>query len=278
MRIPFSLLNAPLAFLVNVRNEFILVDTLRVLSTPRNDGPEHDDSRIAAAAPRSLPPASRMSEALLVIFGPILKPLLLVFSPPWMWDREARQQRGVGFIFFLFLVPLLVLSSIPETYRLVTWGVLRGEIAHRKLFLQNEAIAFELIQFLLSLIVIFASAQMVKGVGETFHGRHTYKQAFATVAYALSPFFLIRLLDGIKDIPPWLTWGIGILFTMRVLYSGVPRMMQPDPAHAFGFFIMSSFLLLLTTGLAELVTSCYLLGKFPGLDPVISGLAHRLPL
>jgi len=255
------------------------VDTLRVPGISRNDGPTHDDSRIAGTAPRSISfsPAPGMSEVLLTIFGPIVKPFLLVFAPPWMWERESRQQRGVGFLFFLFVLPLLVLSSAPETLRLVKWGVLRGEFAHRKLFLLNEAVAFELIQFVLSLIVVFVSAQMVKAVGETFHGRHTYKQAFATVAYTLGPFFLIRLLDGIKDMPPWLSWGVGLLFAIRVLYSGVPRMMQPDPAHAFGFFIMGSFLLVLTTGLAELVTSCYLMGKFPGLDPIISGLAHRLP-
>jgi len=213
----------------------------------------------------------------MVVFGPILKPLLLVFAPAWMWEREYREQRSVLFILVLFLFPLLVISCVPEGHRLVQWGILRGEFSHRKLFLLGETAVFESGRFLLSMIIVLVSAQMVKSVGETFHGRHSYKQAFATVAYALSPLFLIRLLDGIKDVPPWLTWGIGMLFAIRVLYSGVPRMMQPDPAHAFGLFVMSSFLVLLVTGLGELLTSCYLLGKFPKLEPVISDLGARLP-
>ena len=218
-----------------------------------------------------------MTDALLVIFGPVLKPFLLVFAPTPSWDREYRAQRGVAFHLFLFLLPLLVISSVGEAHRLVQWGVLRGEFAHRKLFSLNEAILFEVINFLLSLSVVFVSAQMIKAVGETFHGRHTFTQAFATVALALSPFFLIRLIDGLKDVPFWLSWGIGLLIAIRVLYSGVPRMMQPDPAHAFGLFIMSCFLIILTTGLAELLTSCYLLGKFPKLESVITDLSHRLP-
>jgi len=217
-----------------------------------------------------------MTDTLLVILGPILKPFLLVFAPTPSWEREFRAQRGVAFNLFLFLLPLLVISSILEAHRLVQWGILR-EFAHRKSFSLNEAILFEAINFLLSLLVVIVSAQMIKAVGETFHGRHTFTQAFATVTFALSPFFLMRLIDGFKDVPPWLSWGIGILIAMRVLYSGVPRMMQPDPAHAFGLFIMSCFLILLTTGLAELLTSCYLLGKFPKLESIIADLSHRLP-
>ena len=53
--------------------------------------------------------------------------------------------------------------------------------------------------------------------------------------------------------------------------------MQPDPAHAFGLFVMSAFLLSLTTGLGELLTACYLQGKFPKVEVLISDLARRLP-
>jgi hypothetical protein len=218
-----------------------------------------------------------MINALLVLFGPLVQPFLLVFAPAWTWEREYRAQRGLLFILALFLLPLLVLGSLGEAYRLVTWGMLQGEFAHRKAFSPGETAVFEAGQFLLWFLVVVAGAVMVKSIGETFHSRHTFSQAFATVTYALSPLLLLRLLDGIKDLPPWVSWSIGILLSIRVLYSGVPRMMQPDPAHAFGLFLMSAFLLLLTTGLAELLTACYLIGKFPKVEALISHLAVRLP-
>src|SRR5262245_15910464 len=219
-----------------------------------------------------------MTNALLVVFGPIVEPFMLTFAPVWAWERAYRSQRGFLSLLVLFVLPLLALSTVGEGYRLVTWGILQGEFAHRKLFLLGPTIVFEAGQFLLSLIVVFVCAQMVKSVGETFHGRHTFSQAFAAVAYTLSPFFLLRLIDVIKDLPPWVSWAFGIVISIRVLYSGVPRMMQPDPAHAFGLFVMSAFLLTLTTGLAELITICYLQGNFPGLEGSINDLAARLHL
>src|SRR5262252_8849919 len=156
-----------------------------------------------------------MTNGLLLVLGPIVEPILLTFAPIWAWERAYRAQRGFLNLLFLLVLPLLALSTVAEAFRLVHWGMLQGEFEHRKLFLLGPTVVFEVGQFLLSVIVVFAGAIMLKSVGETFHGRHTFSQAFATVAYALSPFFLVRLLDGIKDLPPWVSWGLGILVSIR---------------------------------------------------------------
>src|SRR5439155_128077 len=125
-----------------------------------------------------------------------------------------------------------------------------------------EAAVFESAQFLLSLGIVFIGARLMKSIGETFHGRHTFTQAFTTIAYSLGPLFVLRLLDSFVGMPPWVSWSIGIMLSIAVLYHGVPRIMQPDPPHAFGLFFMNALLLLLITGLVRLLTSWYLLGKF----------------
>ena len=48
--------------------------------------------------------------------------------------------------------------------------------------------------------------------------------------------------------------------TMWILYQGIPRVMQPDPTHAFGVYLSASIVVVLTSGLARLVTAMYLLG------------------
>jgi len=85
------------------------------------------------------------------------------------------------------------------------------------------------------------------------------------------------MLDALPGMSPWVTWPIGIILSIGVLYQGIPRMMEPDPPHAFGLYLMSAFLLIFITGLARFVTAWYLQGKFAKLDSVISGLAARLP-
>ena len=74
-----------------------------------------------------------------------------------------------------------------------------------------------------------------------------------------------------------MSWAIGIILSIAVLYHGVPRMMEPDPSHAFGLYFMSALLLVLVTGLVRFVTAAYLQGKFPKLQAIVSDLAARLP-
>jgi hypothetical protein len=206
----------------------------------------------------------------------MIKALLLIFEPVATWSSILRARRSVMFIVIAFLLPLLLLTTLSEGYGLVHWGKWQS-IGRLKMFSVAETVVVEAAQFLLSVLVVFAGANFIKSLGETFHGQHNYQQAFTTVAYGLSPLFLMRLLDAFAGISPWVSWTIGIMLSIAVLYHGVPRMMEPDPSHAFGLFFMSALLLLLLTGMVRYVTGEYLQGKFPKLEVMVSDVAARLP-
>jgi hypothetical protein len=207
----------------------------------------------------------------------MIKALLLLFAPASTWDSIARAKRGVAYVLLTCVLPLLILSSAVEAYGLHHWGKWQGAVPHLKTLSVSEAIVFEAGQFVFTLLLIVINAVLLRSVGGTFHGRHTFAQAFTTVGYGLSPLFLARLLNAFSDVPPWLSWAVGIIVVMGILYHGVPKVMEPDPAHAFGLYLMSVLLLLLTTGLLALVTACFLMGKFPKLENIISAIAARLP-
>jgi hypothetical protein len=210
----------------------------------------------------------------------MIKALLLIFDPAGTWDGIMRTRRSLVFILFTFLCPFLLFVCAVEGYGLVHLGKTRGFGGRAHLFTTGEAVIIEAAQFLVSIALVFLGAQLVKSIGETFHGRHTLTQSFAAVAYGLGPLFLLRLGDAFSPDPvwiPWVTFSVGMLFTIAVLYHGVPRMMEPDPSHAFGLFLMSSLLLLLIMGLFRFVMSWYLQGKFTALEASVSSLAARLP-
>jgi hypothetical protein len=207
----------------------------------------------------------------------MIKALLLIFDPVGSWERIVRAQRSVLFILVVFLLPLVLLSGAAEAYGIATWGKWEGEIVrHRRAFAQPEVLCYGAVQFVASLLLVFVGAKLLKSLGETFHGRHTYTQTFTVAAYGLGPLFLLRVLDAAPWMPLWASWAIGIVLSMAVLYQGVPRVMQPDPPHAFGLYLMSALLLLLTSGLARFVTAWWLEGKFKKVEALIFDLIARL--
>ena len=210
----------------------------------------------------------------------MIKALLLIFDPIATWEGISRARRSLVSILVGFLLPLLLLPTVAEGYGLVNWGKWQVEPYRLKKFPAGEAVVVEAAQFLLSLLVVFVGAKMIKSVGETFHGRHTYAQAFATVTYSLSPLFLLHLFDalsGFSGVYLWISWSIGMILSIAVLYHGMPRMMEPDPSHAFGLYLMGAILLVLVAGLVRFVTAAYLQGRFPKLQAVVSDIAGRLP-
>jgi len=204
----------------------------------------------------------------------MIKALLLIFSSQATWLRISTTPRRWGVILVAYVVPMLLIVAAAEGYGLMHWGKLRGQIAKITQFSPPEAAVYEAGQFVLSLTTIFVAARLIKMLGETFHGRHPFGQAFTVAAYGLSPLFLFRLLDAFPAVSPWLTWGIGILLSISILYSGIPLIMRPDPPHALGLYLMSSMFLLFMTGLARFVTDWYLKGKFTKLDDLIAHWIH----
>jgi len=198
----------------------------------------------------------------------MIKTFLLIFNPAEAWDRIVRARRSLIFIFVIYLLPLLLATSLAAGYGLIHWGKLQGTMGFPKRFSLNEAMAFEAAYVTLSLLIVFIGAQVVKSLGETFHSRNTYLQTFTLLAYGLSPLFLLHILDAFRPISPWVSWFIGIMLSWGVLYHGVPKVMEPDPSHGFGLYLVTSIVLCLATGLTRLVTAWYLQGKLGEMGPI----------
>lgn len=194
----------------------------------------------------------------------MIKALLLIFEPVATWERIAQNRRGIPFLLFVYLLPMLLIGGAAEGYGLTRWGEWQRDIGQQKYFSIREAALFEAAQLVLILFVVLVSAKVIKSLGDTFHGRHTYAQALTIVVYGLSPWFLMRLMDTFA-LSPWIPWAVGLLLSIAILYHGVPRVMEPDPSHAFGLYLTSSFLLVFITGILRLATVAYLEGKVPEL-------------
>lgn len=207
----------------------------------------------------------------------MIKALFLIFEPEAAWNRVAFSRRGIGFTVGLYLLPMMLIVGLVEGFGLVKWGRWQPALGAIKTFSVREALIYETAELLLMGVIILACAHLIKALGDTFHVRHTYEKTLTVVIYGLSPVFLLRLLDASPTINLWMPWAIGIMLTIKVLYTGVPRIMLPDPPDAFGLYLMSALLLTMITALERFITAGCLNGSFKPVVNFISEFAAKLP-
>jgi hypothetical protein len=190
----------------------------------------------------------------------MIKVFFLIFEPSVAWDKIAQARRGILFITGTYLLPFLLLVTAVESWGLQRHGKWQPKFQKFREFQPQEILTYETVQFFLLFAVVFVCALLVFKISQTFHDRQKFLQSFTVVAYAFSPMLLFRLLDASATMHPAITWLLGMALTIWILYQGIPRVMQPDPTHAFGVYFSAVFVVVLTSALARLITGMYLLG------------------
>lgn len=189
----------------------------------------------------------------------MIRALLLIFDPAGTWEKIETGKHSVAHIFFLQVLPVMLLSFAVEGWLISQLGMERGRFAQRMASVPHEVIIrYASTQFVLGLVLCFGSALLFKKLGESFHRRHSYSECFAAASYSLGPYFLCRMLDGWPVLNTWIPWALGALLAVSVFYRGMPRIMKPDPSNALGLFLMCALLLIILTGLAHFVATLVL--------------------
>jgi Yip1-like protein len=195
--------------------------------------------------------------------------LMLIFEPVDTWEKIVQTNRSAVTVFFLHLLPMMVLSLGFEAFALIQWGETRSLSGELLPVPHQAAQNYCLAHFVFLLVVIFLGARILQKLAQSFHSAHTYSQCFITLAYSLSPLFLGHVLDAWYFVDTWVCWGLGATLSVAVLYQGLPRIMKPDPSVALGIYIVSSVLILILAGaehyLAWLVLHEYIHVPIPAL-------------
>ena len=191
---------------------------------------------------------------------------MFIFLPQRGWNTVAEDKRGIPFVLLLYLVPLLVITGVIEGLGLAKWGKEQSSFLPLKTFTVPDIKVYVLLQFLMSILVVFVGAKMVQSICEAFRGRQTYSQTFRLTGYGLGPMFLCRMFDALPALPWWLVLAVGLVLSIAALYNGVPRIMEPDPPQAFGLYVATAVVLVLVTGMGRFLTAWWLDGQFPSVQ------------
>ena len=189
----------------------------------------------------------------------MIKALLLIFEPGITWDRVVQAKRSLRSVLLSFLLPTVLLSLVGELFGLLYWGKKNQVLGDVTPISRDLALYYGTAQFFASLAVVFIGAKLVHSVAGTIRSRNTPTQSFTLMAYTLSPLFLVRLLDALPSMNPWVTLGIGLLLSLTVLYQGLPKLLNPDPPQAFGLYLMAGLVLIIINALGRVLTEMVLM-------------------
>jgi len=188
----------------------------------------------------------------------------LLVSPVGTWEKIAKANRSVVASFLLFLLPLILFTSLVESYALIRWGYRRGQFDGMATASQGQAVRYGLTQVVLELAMVFIGAQLLQWIVGTAADRRNYTRCFTTVAYSLGPVFLSHLLDSFPAMNTWVCWAIGMTLSSSALYLAVPRVLQPDQTKGFGVYLVALLELILLSGICHLVVLSTLDGRVFG--------------
>ena len=228
--------------------------------------------------PRRFGPPLSASESRLTRW-PVLKDLLLVLLPEATWDRIAAAQHRVGFIFSVYLLPMLLLAGGVEGSALWRQGRQQLAAGHPIRFTVSWIVVYEAAQMFLLVVLLLVCAGFIKMFGNTCRRRNEFAQSLTVMLHAVGPLLLLQLLNGINGFPPvfpWVTWAVGAALMVGTMYHGLPRVLQPDTPSALGLYIGSAFVVLPLLALGRFFTWWYLTGHLKPLEKTVAELAARL--
>ena len=207
----------------------------------------------------------------------MFKALSLIVNPQVGWARIASERRGLGFVLLQYFLPIILIVLIGEGLGMMAWRHWYAGPNGMMHFTPDQVLVFEAMRFPLVPLAILACGHIVWLLREPFHAQYTYSEGLMLIAYSFCPLFLTYFLDGIPWINLWISWTLGMYFSLKILYHGINCIARTDPGHSNGLFLLSSLVIIGVMGALRYGLVLCLTGHGSSINSLISDTAAKLP-
>jgi len=191
----------------------------------------------------------------------------LFTEPRETWGKIRDRKWSVAELYLRVVMPLALISPLSGFIGTtqVGWQIANEEPT--KLTLAS-ALQISIIYYGAILVAVFVIGALIRWMGETYGADQSLARCIALAAYTSAPLFLIGFFQMYPVL--WLNFLVGLpalAYTVYLLYSGVPIMMEIPPER--GFLFSSAVLAVGLVALVGLLATTVVLWSF-GVGPIFT--------
>ncbi|NUO72736.1 MAG: YIP1 family protein [Frateuria sp.] len=176
----------------------------------------------------------------------------ILASPRTEWPVAAAEPASIGGLYTSYIIWIAALPAIAGFIKgsLIGTGFL-GVVVRTPV---GAGIGGMVLQYLLSLAVAYVMALIINALAGTFNGQKDMVQALKTVAYS----WTAAWIAGIAVIIPWIGWLIALaggIYSIYLLYVGLPFTMKCPPEKAGGYTALSVVIAIVLSWIVGLIVA-----------------------
>lgn len=157
----------------------------------------------------------------------------LLARPNATWEQIDVEPATLKALYRSWVAPLAAVPAVCGALGKLMFGVGIFGVGLRPSF--AAAVAEMLASYIVSLAAVYLLAQVIALAARPFEGEPDRMQALKLSAYSATAVWLLGVFDLYPPVG-WLTGMLGALWSLALLFKGLPRLMGSPPEHQLTYF------------------------------------------
>jgi hypothetical protein len=156
----------------------------------------------------------------------------LLLEPKAEWARIDEEPTTVGAIYRNWVLVLAAVSVVCGAIGLLLFGFNVLGYSYRPGL--GDAVGIAIINYIATILSVFVAALIIDALAPTFGGIKNRVQATKVAAYAMTASWVAGIA-GLFPPVAWIAGLVGAVYSVYLLYLGLPRLMKAPADKAVGY-------------------------------------------
>ena len=159
----------------------------------------------------------------------------ILLSPATEWPVIDQEAHTVKDIYLTYLLPLAGIAALATLLGTMIFGYNMGPVSVRYGF--GQALGIALLGLITAMVMVYVLGWIIAALAPTFKGEKNFLKAFTVAAFSMTG----ALVGSFASILPALAWLLGLLgglYSLYLLYKGLPVLMKSPPEKAMGYTVV----------------------------------------